>query len=246
MREELIPEQHAIFETAMQQPRALGRLVSIDPRDVEFPMMRSVDQQQLSGKTYRYYMTDAAMNQGRKPWCVEYAWQQFLRSAPVKNPKWKSPGDLYREAQKVDEWVGESYDGTSVRAGAKVLQREGLLSSYTWAFSSLTAAQYVLSAGPVVFGTNWYEGMNTPDAQGFIQATGPLRGGHAYMIKGVNFKKVCPDGSLGAFRIINSWGRDWADRGMAWLSFIDADRLIREWGEACTATEIKFRVEAEG
>jgi hypothetical protein len=240
----LIPEQHAIFETAMGQPRSLGRLVSIDPRDMGFPM--SVSQQEITDRSYRYYMTDTAMYQGTNPWCVEYAWQQFLRSAPIKNPKWRTPGELYREAQEVDEWAGNAYAGTSVRAGAKILQREGLLSTYTWAFSARTAALHVLSVGPVVFGTNWYDGMDRPDEKGFIHAQGPLRGGHAYMVKGVNLNKLCPDGSRGAFRIINSWGTTWADRGMAWLSFNDAERLIREWGESCTAVEIKFRVEAEG
>jgi hypothetical protein len=238
-------EYHAADMTAKTQSHALGRLPALDPRDRGFLMSSPLRRE--TGRSFRYYMTDPAMDQDTKPWCVEYAWQQFLRSAPVKNPKWKTPGDLYRECQLVDEWPGENYEGTSVRAGAKILQAEGYLRTYTWAFNAFAAACHVLNVGPVVFGTNWYEGMDKPDPKsGFIRAAGPLRGGHAYLIKGVNFLKLCPDGSHGAFRVINSWGRSFGDKGMAWLSFIDADRLIKEWGEACTAVEVKFRVEAEG
>ena len=32
---------------------------------------------------------------------------------------------LYHEAQKVDEWQGEDYDGTSVRAGLDILRKRG-------------------------------------------------------------------------------------------------------------------------
>ena len=32
---------------------------------------------------------------------------------------------LYHEAQKVDEWPGEDYDGTSVRAGLDILRKRG-------------------------------------------------------------------------------------------------------------------------
>lgn len=32
---------------------------------------------------------------------------------------------LYKEAQKIDEWPGEGYDGTSVRAGLEVLRTRG-------------------------------------------------------------------------------------------------------------------------
>jgi C1A family cysteine protease len=55
---------------------------------------------------------------------------------------------------------------------------------------------------------------------------------------GVNVTKPCPDGSIGAFEMQNSWGREWGDNGRAWLSFKAAAALLAENGEAATPTEI--------
>jgi hypothetical protein len=41
------------------------------------------------------------------------------------NRKRYDAGWLYHEAQRIDEWPGEDYDGTSVRAGMDVLRTEG-------------------------------------------------------------------------------------------------------------------------
>lgn len=104
--------------------------------------------------------------------------------------------------------TGNSYDGTSVRALFKVLQSKGYIESYSWAFNINDVVTHLLSKGPVVLGTDWYNSMFETDESNFMQifASSGLAGGHAYMIKGANTKKICPDGSLGAIRVINSWG----------------------------------------
>lgn len=249
MEKSLIPIEHATEGTGKY---GLGRFVSIDPRDKQYALPTPQAGTLFSAPKevrpirYRYYATAKPLDQGDVPQCVAYAWEQFLLSAPVKNKMWQTPAELYHQAQLVDEWEGEDYDGTSVRAGAKVLQTAGLLSTYNWATDARTAADYILNSGPVVMGTNWYWDMFSPDKEQFIHVNGALAGGHAYMVKGVNLDKKCPDGSVGAFRIINSWGSNWGDKGMVWISFNDMNRLILEWGESCTATEIKFQTEAKG
>jgi hypothetical protein len=129
------------------------------------------------------------------------------------------------------------YEGTSVRAAFKYLAEVGYVSTYEWAYDVETCANWILTVGPMVFGTTWFSAMFDVAENGFITVAGDVVGGHAYFIRGCNRDKRCPDGSRGAFRILNSWG-DWGQGGQAWLSFVDATKLLREDGEAVTAREI--------
>lgn len=128
--------------------------------------------------------------------------------------------------------TGNSYDGTSVRAGAKILKKQGFINSYYWAWDIDTIVDALLNLGPIVVGTWWTEDMFYPDTKGWIKATGEMAGGHAYLLDGVNTKKK-------KIRIKNSWGREWGKNGFAYISFDDLDQLIKMNGEACLATEIE-------
>jgi hypothetical protein len=143
-----------------------------------------------------------------------------------------APATIYHEAQKVDEWAGEDYDGTSVRAGAKVLQAQGFIGEYRWAYDLDTLVETVLELGPVVMGTNWYEGMDEPDRRGYIHPSGRMRGGHAWLIRGVNRRERY-------FGMKQSWGTAWGNRGQARISFDAVDLLLMEYGEACLASEVR-------
>lgn len=167
--------------------------------------------------------------------CVEFAFHHWLNAGPIRPsllaPYWEI-GSVYSEAQRVDEWDGEDYEGTSVRAGAKVLQARGYIQSYLWGWSFADLLNAVLDIGPVVVGTNWYSNMFTPDSEGKIRVGGSLEGGHAYLVSGVSRRREL-------VRIKNSWSREWGKRGRAYLSFDDMERLISEEGEVCLAIELR-------
>jgi hypothetical protein len=173
-------------------------------------------------------------DQGNTPQCVGYAWAHWIDDGPVYHKgahPFVAPSLIYTNAQKLDEWQGENYDGTSVRGGVKYLKNSGLVSSYYWGYDVNTLINTVLNIGPVVVGTNWYYNMFFPNNAGVIKLGGSLAGGHAYVINGVATQSKL-------FRIKNSWGKSWGQGGHAYISFADMARLIAEQGEICFATEI--------
>lgn len=219
----------------------LGRRYSPDDRDRAFPMRAA-----KSERTFRNWLVPGPVaDQGSTSQCVAYSIEAWLRAHPIVNAHTpESRIDrvaLYNEAQLVDEWEGE-YDGTSVRAGFKVLHRMGLVSSYRWAFDVGTTVHHLLSRGPVVVGTTWTLDMFMPDRHGYIRPTGRPMGGHAYLITGANTRRRNPDGTIGAVRMQNSWGPWWGPhKGRAWISLADMSVLIFDEGEVATADEVRVR-----
>ena len=211
----------------------LGRIHAPDERDSKYTIKQLLKPSSL--RLYRYWNDNGWWgDQGNTPQCVAFAWTHWVEDGPVTHPGKAPivvPSELYTAAQRIDEWPGENYDGTSVRAGAKVLQSLGRISAYHWAWDATTLVDAVLNLGPVVVGTNWYSGMFYP-VNDVIHATGVIAGGHAYVINGVNLKK-------GLVRVKNSWGREWGGDGRVWMEIETLEKLIGEDGEACLATEIK-------
>jgi hypothetical protein len=214
----------------------LGRIYVPDNRDLNYLIEKKLTIKQTK-KTSQYWENVWWGNQGDTPQCVGYAWAHWIEDGPVKHIGKKpviSPTLIYKEAQKIDEWPGENYAGTSVRAGAKYLKNTNKIESYLWTYNINTLINTVLNVGPVVVGTNWYYNMFFPDRKtAIIRIGGRLAGGHAYMINGIDINKKL-------FRIKNSWGQKWGASGHAYISFNDMEKLIKQNGEVCLAIEKNF------
>lgn len=212
---------------------SLGRLPAPDSRDRNFLLSAVLPVQ--SPRRSKYYWSDWFGDQGNTSSCVGFSWTHFLTCGPTTQSKqdWNTYAlSTYSEAQRLDEWDGEDYEGTSVRAGAKALQAQGFIAEYRWAFTTSEIVTALLEVGPVVMGTVWMDSMFWPDAKGILHLDGNVVGGHAYLLDGVNVDK-------GLVRIKNSWNRGWGIKGRAFLSFSDLWTLLSQEGEACLATEIR-------
>jgi hypothetical protein len=211
--------------------RRLDRVQEFDERSRSFPIS-AVTAPELRSRAWR---CDPRLDQGREGACVGFAWSHELAATPVsvKEVTDGSAQNIYRSAQNIDEWPGNSYSGTSVLAGAKVCQAMGYIDSYHWAFSIDDVMRAISSAGPVVFGIPWLDSMYEPRPDGLLDCSGAVVGGHAILGRGLRLNARLRDVREPVVRLRNSWGRDWGVEGDGFIRVSDLERLLKDGGEAC-------------
>lgn len=204
---------------------SLGRRPEFDEKSRNYPIRALVgDSPELFTKIWE---CEAWLDQGVEGACVGFSWAHELIAEPEHVPVGEAYARMiYREAQKVDEWPGEDYEGTSVLAGVKIVKQLGWIEEYRWGFSTNDVLGAIANIGPVVLGTNWYEGMWDTDDNGYIHPTGSLAGGHAILISGYDHERQ-------AVLLHNSWGPSWGVNGRAWVSVSDLEFLLSQRGEIC-------------
>lgn len=226
----------------------LARLASFDARDNDHLLPEPRRMTSLRERTWNRG-PGAAWNQGETSQCVSYSANRLFVAGPITNKMPLSFIEFYHRCQDVDEWPGRAYEGTSCRAAMKVGVSLGLILGYKWAPSVEAAVQFMLTKGPLLAGTIWTVPMFYPfkyKRQMFIKVEGiaDSAGGHAYFLYGVNRNIQCPDGTKGAFRLLNSWGPVWGEKGAAWVSFADMELLYQAAGDLVMAEEIKVKLKA--
>ncbi len=138
---------------------------------------------------------------------------------------------VYSDATKIDDYDGTypptdtGSDGLSV---AKVLTNRGLISGYTHA-TSLEAALTALQTQAVITGTEWLNGMFTPDADGRLHVTGSVAGGHEYVLDEVDVPNQ-------RVWMRNSWGDSWGVQGRAYFTWADFQKLLAKDGDVTVFT----------
>lgn len=212
-------------------PRPLGRRVHHDPRSRQFPFAGRPE----AGAPIRsvwWTRRCAILDQGRLGSCTGNAAAGWLGTDDGQQTGRADVTealavDLYSAATQVDPFPGAyppddtGSDGLSV---CKVLKARGLISAYTHCFG-LSDVLAALQTGPVLAGTNWYEGMFTPDDRGVVEVSGPVAGGHEYLLVGVDTDRA-------EVVFANSWGTGWGDGGYGRMSYDTLRRLLGEDGDA--------------
>jgi hypothetical protein len=215
------------------QDKRFDRIVQFDERSRSFPIRATIDSG-LKARSFTW-RCDTHLDQGSEGACVGFSMTHELLARPkvIKGVDAKFAREqVYWEAQKRDPWDGGAYpgaspfyEGTSVLAGVKMLQKLGYIEGYRWCFGLDDLVMAVGYKGPAVLGVAWYEGMFDVMPCGHIHVTGQAAGGHAILCKGVSVKNR-------TFTLHNSWGTGWGNGGDALITWDEMDRLLHEQGEA--------------
>ena len=166
----------------------LGRHVEHDPRSRAYALSED-----LLPSTYTsavHTVRIPVLDQGDLGSCTGNAAEAFTGTDPLYDAipatvKARPTGDagadetqavaLYSAATRLDNVQGvypPTDTGSTGVAVAKAAQKAGLISGYQHAFS-LDSALKALAVSPLIVGVNWYEGFDTPDANGLVRSADP-------------------------------------------------------------------------
>lgn len=192
----------------------------------------------------------ATLDQGDYGTCVGNGEAQFSNTSPINGSFTQGFGQsatnkgpyaraIYYEATVLDgspdnpDSPGGGQQGATVRSGMQAMKNRGRINSYAMTTSLNTISEWVLTKGPMVVGTDWYEDMFYPNNDYEVTATGQYAGGHCYLLLGYN-----PYTDM--YEFLNSWGASWGDNGHFYMHSTEFQHLLASDGETYSALELAF------
>lgn len=236
----------------------LDRLQNFDDRSRNYGVAQLVGYtSSLKTKTWALPRTQF-VDQKNEGACVSAGFGHDTAAMPLATSQLKMPWlreKVYHQAQREDPWEGGAYpgaspqyEGTSVLAGAKVMQRFGFFDSYHWCFTIDEVISAVVNLGSIVVGWNWTEGQMHPQPNGLMKYEGNVLGGHCVSPRGI----WCPDSSGVISRIPGkpkvgepvlvipqSWGLGYGNKGEVYMPLSEAEKAMNNGGEQLVPTERK-------
>ena len=206
----------------------LGRRPFVpDQRDFPANRLRTLIRSRQA--TPKSWTIDRILNQGATPHCVGFGCADYGNCLPVDDEYTDADGHaLYYEACAIGGYP-DTEDGANVRDGLKALKKRGRIAAYALLGDIDEVNDWLSNSGSVIVGTDWYADMDDPDTNSFVTPTGEIRGGHCYLLSGVDFNTLY---------FLNSWGEGWGRGGGFSMTDDDFAYLLRTGGEAWAAIEL--------
>jgi hypothetical protein len=216
--------------------KPLGRHVEHDPASRAFALPDP--EGAVVRNTVVHKRHGVIFDQGDLGSCTGNALAGLVNTEPLYLTDWKKllyepdAVALYHEATVLDGFPGEyppDDTGSSGLAAAKAAIKAGYCKKYQHAFTG-TSALTSLQSRSGATGVNWYEGFDTPDANGLVKISGQIRGGHEFEIIGyhVTSGKSYLDDHLEA---VNSWSKTWGKAGHFFFTVRTWFQLLSEQGD---------------
>lgn len=222
-------DRQRTIEEQVAEGMRLGRHVFHDERSKEY-----VAEQAAKPKSVKHASTGLPLDQGDVGSCTAEALCGALNTDPDSGVlKGQVAGHTFTQddAYKLygletrnegQPWPPDDPGGTGLWV-CKAAKQLGWITRYTHTFS-FTSALRALVLRPNIWGVNWYQGFDSPDAEGLVKISGSIRGGHEIVAVEI-------DTTRQVVGFVNSWGTGWGLDGRFYVGYGDCERLLSEQGD---------------